>query len=50
MLQAGKYEISSGYIADVIIELKTPINETDEFVTFLEGWNIYDIDKTLASK
>jgi hypothetical protein len=30
--------------------LKIPINQSDEKVTFLEGWNIYDIDKTLTQK
>ena len=26
------------------------MNESDENITFLEGWNIYDIDKTLVSE
>jgi cell division protein YceG involved in septum cleavage len=49
-LQAGKYQIPSGTIEEIIEALKKPMNESDENITFLEGWNIYDIDKTLVSK
>jgi len=49
-LQAGKYEVACGDISEIIDSLKKPMNETDEQVTFLEGWNIYDIDKTLTQK
>lgn len=47
-LQAGKYEIACGDISEIIESLRQPINETDEQITFLEGWNIYDIDITLS--
>lgn len=47
-LQAGKYEIACGDISEIIESLRKPINETDEQITFLEGWNIYDIDITLS--
>lgn len=49
-LQAGKYQIPSGTIEEIIEALKKPLNESDENITFLEGWNIYDIDKTLVSE
>ncbi|NDK09503.1 endolytic transglycosylase MltG [Candidatus Gracilibacteria bacterium] len=49
-LQAGTYDIECWDIGSYIEQLKKPINESDEQVTFLEGWNIYDIDKTLAEK
>lgn len=49
-LQAGKYQIPSGTIEEIIDALKKPLNESDENITFLEGWNIYDIDKTLVSE
>lgn len=49
-LQAGKYKIDCGNIGAVIESLKKPLSEGDESITFLEGWNIYDIDKTLATK
>ena len=49
-LQAGKYEVACGNISEIIESLRKPINETDEQITFLEGWNIYDIDKILSEK
>lgn len=49
-LQAGKYNISSWNIENIIESFKKPLNESDEYITFLEGWNIYDIDKTLTEK
>lgn len=49
-LQAGKYESSCWNIAEIIESLKKPINETDEQITFLEWWNIYDIDRTLTNR
>lgn len=50
-LQAGKYATDCSLnIWDYIEYFKTPINETDEFITFLEGWNIFDIDEHLTSK
>lgn len=49
-LQAWKYNLQCGTPKEIIESLKTPMNETDEFITFLEGWNIYDIDQTLSSK
>lgn len=49
-LQAGKYEIPSGNIEETLEALQKPLSEGDENITFLEGWNIYDIDATLTSK
>ncbi len=49
-LHVWKYEISCWDISQLIKELKTPINETDIPLTFLEGWNIYDIDEYLSKK
>lgn len=49
-LQVGLYDITCWDIWSFIEQLKTPINATDEKVTFLEGWNIYDIDQTLTNK
>jgi len=50
-LQKWKYNIPTN--ADVktyINALKTPINEEDISLTFLEGWNIFDIDQFLTNK
>ncbi len=50
-LQAWSYEIISACGIDALIEsLKTPINEEDISLTFLEGWNIFDIDQFLTNK
>ncbi len=50
-LQAWKYKLSkNSSIIDIIKSLRTPINETDIQITFLEWWNIYDIDDYLAKK
>ncbi len=49
-LQAGKYQIACGNIESILENLKKPLNDTDMFITFLEGWNIYDINKTLVAK
>lgn len=49
-LQAGKYKLDCGNIESLVEDLRTPINETDTFITFLEWWNIYDIDKTLTGQ
>lgn len=51
ILQAWKYKINKeSSIIDIIKSLRTPINETDIQVTFLEWWNIYDIDLYLTEK
>jgi len=50
-LQKGRYIIPAN--ADVptfLASLAHPLSENDELITFLEGWNIYDIDKTLTEK
>jgi len=50
-LQKWNYIIpANADIPTFLAALETPINENDEQVTFLEGWNIYDIDKTLTAK
>jgi len=50
-LQAGKYEIQScNNISSFIEDLQNPINETDISLTFLEWWNIFDIDEFLTGK
>lgn len=50
-LQKGRYIIPANATITIYIEsLRTPLNESDEFITFLEGWNIYDIDKTLSER
>lgn len=50
-LQKGKYIIPANADVKTYLEsLKTPLNETDIQLTFLEGWNIFDIDEFLAGK
>lgn len=50
-LQAGSYDVITICGIENFLEyLQKPINETDEYITLLEGWNIYDIDKTLSEK
>jgi len=50
-LQAGNYLVSENpSVTELLSQLQSPINETDEFITFLEGWNIFDIDQYLASE
>jgi len=49
-LQAWKYQIQCGGIQEFINNLSKPLNETDEFITFLEGWNIFDIDEYLLNQ
>lgn len=50
-LQKWNYIIpANADIPTFLAALKIPINQSDEKVTFLEGWNIYDIDKTLTQK
>lgn len=50
-LQKGKYTIpAKASVKNYIESLKTPLNETDVQLTFLEGWNIFDIDEFLAEK
>jgi len=50
-LQKGSYIIpANANIKTYIESLKTPINATDITLTFLEGWNIFDIDKFLSDK
>lgn len=50
-LQAWNYNITTEcWINNFIEQLRTPINETDEFLTFLEGWNMYDIDEYLTGE
>ncbi len=49
-LQAGTYNIKKGTTVETLFEqLKNPINN-EKSLTFLEGWNIYDIDYYLVSK
>jgi len=50
-LQKGSYIIpANANIKTYIESLKTPINATDIPLTFLEGWNIFDIDEFLTDK
>jgi len=50
-LQVGNYSIpENANVPTFLTALKTPINETDVFLTFLEGWNIFDIDQFLDNK
>ena len=50
-LQAGNYLMpETPTVEEIFTALQNPINETDEFVTFLEGWNIFDIDQYLTQK
>ncbi|NUJ97626.1 endolytic transglycosylase MltG [Candidatus Gracilibacteria bacterium] len=47
-LQKGKYVIKEkSSLGNVIKQLQNPINE-DIQITFLEGWNVYDIDEKLS--
>lgn len=50
-LQVWSYEIPENADVKIFLEaLKNPINETDMSLTFLEGWNIFDIDEYLVAK
>jgi len=50
-LQVGSYIVpESSTVPEFLEALKSPINETDISLTFLEGWNIFDIDESLASE
>lgn len=50
-LQKWKYTVRSDATVKTYIEsLKNPINATDIPLTFLEGWNIFDIDEYLLGK
>ncbi|MCH8519019.1 endolytic transglycosylase MltG, partial [Candidatus Gracilibacteria bacterium] len=50
-LQKGSYIVGQNLnITEFIESFKTPINQDDELLTILEGWNIYDIDRTLTQK
>jgi cell division protein YceG involved in septum cleavage len=48
-LQVGSYNIPENADARSYLDaLRNPINETDEYITILEGWNIFDIDQYLT--
>ena len=50
-LQVGSYSIpENADIKTFLNALKNPINETDITLTFLEGWNIFDIDEYLTNE
>ena len=50
-LQAGRYNIEDEMsIEEFLQALKDPLTENEITVTFLEGWNIFDIDEYLTSK
>ena len=50
-LQAGRYDIWENLSVEEFIEaLRDPLAEDEISLTFLEGWNIFDIDKELMSK
>lgn len=50
-LQKGRYIIPANADVKTYLEsLKNPLNETDIQLTFLEGWNIFDIDEFLVNK
>jgi len=50
-LQKWKYTIPANADVNTFIKsLRIPINEDDITLTFLEGWNIFDIDQYLASE
>lgn len=50
-LQAWKYQIITECWIDTLIwGLQNPINESDINLTFLEGWNIFDIDEFLTNE
>jgi len=49
-LQKWKYIIPENATVKVYLEsLQNPLNEGDVKITFLEWWNIYDIDQTLSN-
>ncbi|MCP4523218.1 MAG: endolytic transglycosylase MltG [Candidatus Gracilibacteria bacterium] len=49
-LQAGNFQIPENATIQIFLEsLKTPIF-IEEKITFLEGWNIFDIDEYLTGK
>jgi UPF0755 protein len=50
-LQVGSYTIpENATVEKYLSALKSPINETDVSLTFLEGWNIFDIDEYLTNQ
>lgn len=50
-LQAGEYTIAkNATIEDILTEVTTSIKSIEVKVTFLEGWNIFDIDEYLTHK
>jgi UPF0755 protein len=50
-LQKGSYIIPAGANINTYLEnLRFPINQTDINLTFLEWWNIFDIDQYLTQK
>lgn len=50
-LQKWKYTIAAGSnVKEYMDALKNPIHENDIHITFLEGWNIFDIDEYLSEK
>jgi len=50
-LQAGRFNVGEDMSIEEFLEaLKKPLNETDVSLTFLEGWNIFDIDEYLTGK
>ena len=50
-LQAWEYEVSpSNTLPNFLNELQDPIKEEEMTVTFLEGWNIFDIDSYLTNR
>ena len=52
-LQAGRYDVEENMnLEDFLEALKSPLSETDLDInlTFLEGWNIFDIDEYLTSR
>lgn len=50
-LQKWRYTIpANANVGEYIEALRNPINERDITLTFLEGWNIFDIDEFLVEK
>lgn len=50
-LQAWSYNLENNLtISEILENFKNPINEVDIKLTFLEWWNIFDIDEYLESK
>lgn len=50
-LQAGRYDVKEGVSIDEFLDaLRDPLAENEITLTFLEWWNIFDIDEYLAGK